>query len=159
MNHWSWDMPIFKVLRISLLTLVLASSDPSLVLVPPTVTIPGGQTSVSFPVATVDNLAVDGARDGHLDLGFETALQAVDLSAVDDGDLDRLVLPRESIERAGLVSAMPAGLAAALAKLQIAGPLNMQGALEITVPHAADQPPAVGWDLNLDMERSWTLPI
>jgi mannose-6-phosphate isomerase len=52
--------------------------------------------------------AVDGTRDGHLDLGFDTALQAVDLSAVDDGDLDRLVLPRESIERAGLVSAMPA---------------------------------------------------
>ena len=45
------------------LTLVLASSDPALVLLPPTVTIPGGQTSVSFPVATVDNLAVDGARD------------------------------------------------------------------------------------------------
>jgi mannose-6-phosphate isomerase len=51
--------------------------------------------------------AVDGVRDGHLDLGFDTALQAVDLSAVSDGDLDRLVLPRESIERAGLVSAMP----------------------------------------------------
>jgi mannose-6-phosphate isomerase len=52
--------------------------------------------------------AVDGARDGHLDLGFDTALQAVDLSAVSDSDLDRLVLPRESIERAGLVSTMPA---------------------------------------------------
>lgn len=52
--------------------------------------------------------AVDGARDGHLDLGFDTALQAVDRSAVSDADLDRLVLSRESIERAGLVSAMPA---------------------------------------------------
>lgn len=52
--------------------------------------------------------AVDGARDGHLDLGFETALQAVDLAAVSDADLDRLVLPKESIERAGLVSTMPA---------------------------------------------------
>jgi len=51
--------------------------------------------------------AVDGFRDGHLDLGFDTALQAVDLSAVSDADLDRLVLPRESIQQAGLVSAMP----------------------------------------------------
>ena len=42
--------------------------------------------------------AVDGAKDGHLDLGFETALQAVDLSAVADADLDALVLPREAIE-------------------------------------------------------------
>ena len=51
--------------------------------------------------------AVDGVRDGHLDLGFDTALQAVDLAAVSDSDLDRLVVPRESIEAAGLVSAMP----------------------------------------------------
>jgi mannose-6-phosphate isomerase len=52
--------------------------------------------------------AVDGARDGHLDLGFETALMAVDLAAVSDSDLDRLVISREAIQRAGLVSAMPA---------------------------------------------------
>lgn len=52
--------------------------------------------------------AVDGTKDGHLDLGFDVALQAVDLSAVSDGDLDRLVLPREAIEGAGLHSAMPA---------------------------------------------------
>jgi len=52
--------------------------------------------------------AVDGARDGHLDLGFDTALQALDLTAISDSDLDSLVLPREAIERAGLSSAMPA---------------------------------------------------
>ena len=51
--------------------------------------------------------AVDGAKDGHLDLGFDTALQAVDLSAVSPGDLDQLVVSRESIERAGLHSIMP----------------------------------------------------
>jgi mannose-6-phosphate isomerase len=51
--------------------------------------------------------AVDGTKDGHLDLGFDTALQAVDLAAVSDADLDRLVLPREQIEGAGLRSAMP----------------------------------------------------
>lgn len=45
--------------------------------------------------------AVDGMKDGHLDLGFETALQAVDLTAVSASDLDRLVLPEESIESAG----------------------------------------------------------
>ena len=51
--------------------------------------------------------AVDGVKDGHLDLGFDTALQAVDLSAVSDGDLDRLVVTAQSIEGAGLASVMP----------------------------------------------------
>jgi len=51
--------------------------------------------------------AVDGVKDGHLDLGFDTALQAVDLSAVSDGDLDRLVVSAESVEGAGLASVMP----------------------------------------------------
>lgn len=51
--------------------------------------------------------AVDGARDGHLDLGFDVALQAVDLSAVTSSDLDRLVLTREDVDRAGLTSALP----------------------------------------------------
>ena len=54
------------------------------------------------------DFAVDGTKDGHLDLGFDTALGAVDLAAVSAGDLDRLVLTRESIEGAGLRSAMPA---------------------------------------------------
>lgn len=51
--------------------------------------------------------AVDGARDGHLDLGFATALRAVDLAAVTQADLDRLVLTREDIDRAGLTSVLP----------------------------------------------------
>lgn len=51
--------------------------------------------------------AVDGFKDGHLDLGFDTALQAVDYSAVSASDLDRLVLTREAIEHEGLHSAMP----------------------------------------------------
>ncbi len=51
--------------------------------------------------------AVDGRKDGHLDLGFDTVLQAVDLAAVSESDLDRLVLPREQIEGEGLHSAMP----------------------------------------------------
>lgn len=51
---------------------------------------------------------VDGTKDGHLDLGFETALQAVDRSAISAGDLDRLVIPREQVAGAGLHSVMPA---------------------------------------------------
>lgn len=51
--------------------------------------------------------AVDGTKDGHLDLGFDTALQAVDLAGVSVSDLDRLVLSRETIEQAGLTSVLP----------------------------------------------------
>lgn len=52
--------------------------------------------------------AVDGTKDGHLDLGFDVALQAVDLTAVMDTDLDRLVVPAEAIDAAGLTSVLPA---------------------------------------------------
>lgn len=55
-----------------------------------------------------EGFAVDGARDGHLDLGFDVALQAVDLSAVDDDDLDALVMRREDLAAAGLQSVLPA---------------------------------------------------
>lgn len=55
-----------------------------------------------------EGFAVDGFKDGHLDLGFDTALQAVDTSAVADSDLDRLVVPREEIETIGMTSALPA---------------------------------------------------
>ena len=51
--------------------------------------------------------AVDGMKDGHLDLGYETALQAVDLAGMSASDLERLVVTKESIERAGLSSVMP----------------------------------------------------
>ena len=53
------------------------------------------------------DFAVDGDRDGHLNLGFDVALQAVDTSGVSDADLDRLVVRREDIEQAGLTSALP----------------------------------------------------
>jgi mannose-6-phosphate isomerase len=52
--------------------------------------------------------AVDGMKDGHLDLGYETALQAVDLSAISESDQDRLVVTGEMIQGAGLSSVMPA---------------------------------------------------
>ena len=53
------------------------------------------------------DFAVDGDKDGHLNLGFETALQAVDTAGVSDSDLDRLVVRREDIEGAGLHSVLP----------------------------------------------------
>jgi mannose-6-phosphate isomerase len=52
--------------------------------------------------------AVDGIKDGHLDLGFDVALQAVDRTGVADSDLDRLVVTGESIHGAGLASVLPA---------------------------------------------------
>lgn len=55
-----------------------------------------------------EGFAVDGFKDGHLDLGFDTALQAVDTSAISDSDLERLVVTREDIEAEGLISALPA---------------------------------------------------
>jgi len=52
--------------------------------------------------------AVDGRRDGHLDLGFDVVLEAVDRSAVSAADLDALTLTREQIGAAGLQRALPA---------------------------------------------------
>lgn len=54
-----------------------------------------------------EGFAVDGFKDGHLDVGFDVALQTVDTSAVSDSDLDRLVIKREDIETQGLISALP----------------------------------------------------
>ncbi len=53
-------------------------------------------------------LAVDGNIDGHLDLGYPTALQAVELGAVTDRDLEKLVVPRVQSHQPGLASVMPA---------------------------------------------------
>lgn len=52
-------------------------------------------------------LAVDGFVDGHLGLGFDLALQALETKAVSAADLDRLVLSREEIEWAGIAPALP----------------------------------------------------
>jgi len=51
--------------------------------------------------------AVDGRADGHLGLGFEVVLEAVDRSAISPADLDGLTLTREQIEASGLRSALP----------------------------------------------------
>ena len=54
------------------------------------------------------DFAVDGDKDGHLDLGFDIALQAVDLAPISPSDLDRLVVPASAVSGAGLRSALPA---------------------------------------------------
>lgn len=42
-----------------------------------------------------DGYEIDGDQEGHLGLGFDTALQALDRSAVSDERLDQLVIRRE----------------------------------------------------------------
>jgi len=58
-----------------------------------------------------DGFAVSGPDDAHLGLGLDTALQALELSALTPSDLDRLVLPGEDGVRdrgSGLASLLPA---------------------------------------------------
>jgi mannose-6-phosphate isomerase len=61
-----------------------------------------------------DGFAVDGDRDGHLGLGFDLALQALDLTPWTSADLERHLVPAESlVDAAGravspLVAALPA---------------------------------------------------
>ncbi len=63
------------------LTVSLASSDTTELLVPATVTIPAGQTNVSFDITIVDDLQLDGTRRS-----------AVTASAVDFGSATRSML-------------------------------------------------------------------
>ncbi len=90
------------------------------------------------------------ARHGQLTLQAEGQSQLL----ADGGcrvKLSRVTADRLQIDHE-LLAAMPVGLAASLARLEIVGPLNMQGAVGVTVP-AADQPPEFDWDLNLDIEN------
>jgi mannose-6-phosphate isomerase len=50
---------------------------------------------------------VDGDKDGHLNLGFDVALQALDTSAVSPGDLEQLVVSRADMDQMGLTQALP----------------------------------------------------
>lgn len=85
---------------------------------------------------------VDGEKDGHLDLGFDLALQALDTSAVSASDLDSLVLPRESIERAGLTRAMPVQADAyfRLDRLQVTGaaPVEVEAGFSVVLVTEGD---------------------
>jgi uncharacterized repeat protein (TIGR03803 family) len=61
------DAPVTATLAVSHapagpLVLTLSSSDPTAATVPATVTLPAGQTSVTFPVSIVDDTAIDGTQ-------------------------------------------------------------------------------------------------
>ena len=52
--------------------------------------------------------AIDGPRDGHLGLGFDVALSALDYSGWDPGRLDALCSPRaDAAERPGVTRLLP----------------------------------------------------
>jgi mannose-6-phosphate isomerase len=43
-----------------------------------------------------EGFAVDGLKDGHLNLGFDLALQALDLNALDKNEVEKLVVSAEN---------------------------------------------------------------
>jgi mannose-6-phosphate isomerase len=55
-----------------------------------------------------EDLAVDPRRDGHLGLGFDVALQALRLDALDDAELDALVTPADRLATPGIAGLLPA---------------------------------------------------
>ncbi len=55
------------------------------------------------------DMALDVAREGHLGLGFEVALQALRVDVLDDAGLDNLVVRREEAGGSGFVDVLPAG--------------------------------------------------
>ena len=87
------------------LTVQLTSMNPGSAIVPPTVTIPGGQASVSFPIGTVDNELVDGNRTALIRVfvldsygnviaeGTPDTLQVLD----DDGPTLKLAIARDLV--------------------------------------------------------------
>ena len=60
---------------------------------------------------------------------------------------DRVVLDQE------LLAALPGGLGAAVAKLNLQGSLNVVGKMGVTVPQNADQQHELDWDLSLDVDN------
>jgi mannose-6-phosphate isomerase len=52
--------------------------------------------------------AIDGPQQGHLGLGFDLAYQAMRLDALDDAELDRLVVAAEQVKDRDLANLMPA---------------------------------------------------
>jgi mannose-6-phosphate isomerase len=54
-----------------------------------------------------EDLAVDRRRDGHLGLGYDKALEALCLDALDDAALDGLVVRREQVDPGALAALLP----------------------------------------------------
>ncbi|QDU27991.1 hypothetical protein ETAA8_30830 [Anatilimnocola aggregata] len=100
-----------------------------------------GETTLQNVTATHGRLTL--TTEGQTQLMPDGACRVM-LSRV---TADRMLVDHE------LLAALPAGFAASLSKLAINGPLNMQGALGITVPADVEQPPQIDWDLNFDIEN------
>ena len=72
------------------LVVTLASSDPTKAAVPPTVTIPAGQTSVTFTVNAIDDHIPDGLQQVQIfatATGFDTGIATLGITDVDLPDL------------------------------------------------------------------------
>jgi hypothetical protein len=67
----------------------------------------------------------------------------------------RMELKRLSVDRllsdGDLIAALPSAIGQGLARLAVQGPMNVRGALTVTVPGQAEQPPGIDWDLEFDM--------
>jgi mannose-6-phosphate isomerase len=59
-------------------------------------------------VLEAEDMPIEPSRDGHLGLGFDVALDAVRLDALDPAGLDRLVVRREQVDRSALAALLPA---------------------------------------------------
>lgn len=66
--------------------------------------------------------------------------------------LSRVTADRIQVDHE-LLAALPPGFGASLSRLAISGPLNMQGAMGITVPGNPELAPRVDWNLNFDIEN------
>lgn len=75
------------------MTVTLTSSDPSLAAVPATVTIPGGATTVQFPVQSIEvnDAVASGARSATISATYNT-LSASQVLTVEDNDVAALTL-------------------------------------------------------------------
>ena len=69
----------------------------------------------------------------------------------------RLELTRLSADRleadSDLLLALPPAVAQGLSRLAVNGPMNVLGTLAVTVPGQPEESPAIGWDLQCDVEN------
>ena len=74
------------------LTVALQSSQPTRLTVPASVTIPAGQSSVTFALNTINNAAIDGPVDAAITASAVGINSASDVVEVSDDDLPTISL-------------------------------------------------------------------
>jgi mannose-6-phosphate isomerase len=74
-----------------------------------------------------EGLDLDLRRDGHLGLGFDVALRALRLDALDDAELDSLLLPRERLAGTGIVDLLPTAAEPYFRAHRVRGPGGLVG--------------------------------